>query len=81
MKWNDVRNNYPEKFVLFEIIESEKVGDKEVVDDIKVIEVYDNGKDARNAFIKKKPNQFVYSTKNERVEIEIVKYVGIRRNV
>jgi len=34
MKWNDVRNNYPEKFVLFEVMESSKIGDKEVVDDL-----------------------------------------------
>ena len=81
MKWEEVRNNYPEKFVLFEIINSTKGEDKEVVDDVKVIEVYSNGKDARKAFIKKKPNQFVYSTNNENIEIEIVKYVGIRRTV
>lgn len=81
MKWNDVRNNYPDKFVLFEIIHSTKAEDKEFVDDVKVIEVYDNGKDARKAFIKKNPNQFVYSTKNETVEIEILRYVGIRRHV
>jgi hypothetical protein len=81
MKWQEVRNLYPNRFVKFAIIESHVEVSKEFVDEAAVIKGIDDGKEAMKEFISCKDNQFVYSTKHERVMIELVKYLGIRRGL
>lgn len=81
MTWQEVRNLYPDQFVMFEIIESHIEGDKELVDEIAVIKPIANGKEAMKEFVHRKEGHFVYSTKNERVIIELIKHVGIRRSI
>lgn len=81
MKWEEIRNLYPNQFVKFEILESHIIEDKEFVDEIAFIKAISNGKDAMKEFINCKKGQLVYSTKHEEVVIELVKHVGIRRSV
>jgi len=81
MTWKEVRNHYSNQFVKFEITESHIVGNKEYVDDIAVLKVIPNGKDAMKEFVHCKSGQFVYSTNNEELVIELVKHVGIRRSI
>lgn len=80
MKWAEVRKIYPNKFVKFEVLEYNTVENKRYVDDIAVIKVIDDGKEAMREFSQCKEGQFVYSTKNEQIIIEVVKYIGIRRS-
>ena len=81
MTWEEVRRLYPDQFVKFEIIESHKEGDKEYVDEVAIIKPIKDGKDAMKEFVHRKEGQFVYSTKNEKLIIELVKHIGIRRSV
>ena len=81
MTWQEVRRLYPDQFVKFEIIESHVEGDKEFVDEVAVIKSIADGKEAMKEFVHRKEGQFVYSTKNEKVIIELIKHVGIRRGV
>lgn len=81
MKWDEVRKLYPDKFIKFEIVESHTEGNKMIPDEIALIKVLDNGKTAMAEFLERKEGQFIYSTKNEHLEIEIVKHIGIRRSV
>lgn len=80
MTWKEVRNLYPDKFIKFEIIESHVVGSKEYVDDVAVIKAIQDGKDAMKEFVHCREGQFVYSTKNEEVIIDLTTHVGIRRS-
>lgn len=80
MKWEEIRKLYPNQFIKFEILESHIIEDKEFVDEIAFIKVISDGKEAMKEFINCKKDQVVYSTKNEEVIIELVKYVGIRRS-
>lgn len=79
MKWQEVRELYPNKFVVFKILESHVIGNKEYVDDVAVIKAISDGKEAMKEFIDCKPGQLVYSTKNEEVIIQLVENIGIRR--
>lgn len=81
MTWGDVRKLYPDQFVKFEIIESHIINNKEYVDDVTVIKAVTDGKEAMKEFVHRKEGQFVYSTKNEALIIDLIKHVGIRRSV
>lgn len=81
MKWQEVRELYPEKFVKFEILESRVIGNKEYVDDVAVIKAISDGKEAMKEFVKCKPGQLIYSTKNAEVIIQLVENIGVRRSI
>lgn len=81
MKWQEVRELYPNQFVKFEILESRIIGNKEYVDDVAVIKAISDGKEAMREFVKCKPRQIVYNTKNKEVVIQLVEGIGIRRSL
>ena len=81
MTWKEVRETYPNQFIKFEIVESHTEDSKEYVDEVAVIKAKKKKKEAMREFIDRKEGQFVYSTKNESVVIELIKHVGIRRSV
>lgn len=65
----------------FEIVESHIEEDKGYVDEIAFIKAITDSKEAMREFRKCKQVQFVYSTKNENLIIELVKHVGIRKGM
>lgn len=81
MKWKEVRELYPDQFIKFEIIESHKEEDKEYIDEIAIIKAITDNKEAMKEFINCKPNQLIYSTKNEELVVQLIKNVGIRRSI
>lgn len=81
MKWQELRNLYPNQFVKFEIVESHIEEDKEYVDEVAFIQAITDSKEAMREFRKCKQGQFIYSTKNESLIIELVRHVGIRRGM
>lgn len=85
MKWNEARNVYPNKWLLFEAIEAYSEKGKRIVEEISVINVYDNGKDALKEYADKHKKDksremYVYSTKNEELLIEERNWIGVRKN-
>jgi hypothetical protein len=81
MRWEEVRKLYPNQFVKFEVTESHVKGNKEYVDDVAVIKAIGDGKAAVRELLNKKENQFIYSTKNEKVIINLVKQIGVRKGM
>lgn len=81
MKWQEVRDLYPNQFVVFKILESHVIGNKEYVDDVAVVKAISDGKEAMKEFVDCKPGQLVYSTNNEEVIIQLVENIGIRRSI
>lgn len=81
MTWDEVRKLYPDKFVKFRIVESHVEGDKEYVDEVAIIKAVNDGKEAMKEFIQRKEEEYVYSTKNKNLIIDLVKHIGIRRSV
>ncbi|NMM65459.1 hypothetical protein HBE96_23050 [Clostridium sp. P21] len=73
MKWEEVRKLYPNQFVKFQIIESHIIDDKKYVDELAFIKAMTDGEEAMKEFRNCKEEQFVYSTKNEQLVIQLVK--------
>lgn len=73
MKWQEVRELYPNQFIKFEIVESHIVNNKEYVDEIAFIKTIKDGKEAMKEFFKdNKKGQLVYSTAHEELVIQRV---------
>ncbi|SCL83892.1 hypothetical protein [Sporanaerobacter sp. PP17-6a] len=81
MTWKEVRKLYPNQFVKFKILKSHIEGNKEYVDEVNIIKSIKDGKEAMKEFIHCGEGQYVYSTKNKEVIIELVKHIGIRRSI
>ena len=81
MKWQEVRELYPNQFIKFEIIESHEDDKNKYVDEVAIIKAIKDAKEAMQEFIKCKNGQLVYSTQHENIIIEKIKHVGIRRNI
>ena len=81
MKWQEVRELYPNKFVKIEVIKSHIVDEKEYVDEVAVIKAIEDSKEAMKEFIKCKNKEIISSTKNKEFIIYVVQHIGIRRGI
>lgn len=81
MKWQEVRDLYPNQFVKVKVLESTIKGDKEYVEDVAVIKAISDGKQAMEEFINCKPEDLIYNTKNKEIVIQLVENIGIRRSI
>lgn len=85
MKWEEARKIYPDKWLLFEAIDAHSEEGVRVVDELSVINVFDEGKDALNGYAEKHKKDksremYVYSTKKEKLLIEERVWIGVRKN-
>ena len=79
MKWSELRVLYPNEFVLLEILKEHIDGNYKYIDEVVLIEVIKDNKEASNLLIKCKNNRFVYHTSKEELCMEIVKKPILRR--
>lgn len=78
MKWKEVRESYPNQFVKLKILESHVEGNKKYIDEMAVIKlIYDN-KEATKELVNSKDDVIVYHTGNEKIVIEIRNIKGYR---
>ncbi|AJD29844.1 hypothetical protein AAGC94_02085 [Clostridium sporogenes] len=85
MKWEEARNIYVDKWILFEAIDAYSENGERIVKELSVINVYDEGKEALKEYAEKhKKNKsremYVYHTKNKRLSIEERTWIGVRKN-
>lgn len=81
MKWEEIRKMYPHQYVKFQITESHIEKDKEYIDEVAFIKAISDSKEAMREFRKCKEDQLVYSTKNEKLIIDLIQHIGIRRSI
>lgn len=81
MRWSEVRELFPETFVLVEDIKSHEEGSKIVVEEVAVIKRIEDPAQAWNELFEAKDGRFVYHTSNDRVEIEVRPHPLIRRRI
>ena len=81
MKWQEVRELYPNQFVKFKVLESWTDENKEYVNDVAVIKAISDGKSAMKEFIHCKPGEIIYHTKNKEIVIQLVESIGVRRSI
>ena len=85
MKWVAARKMYVDKWIFFEAIEAHSQDGKRIVDELSVINAYEEGKEALKEYAekhKKEKNRemYVYNTKNIDLLIEERIWIGVRKN-
>ncbi|KAJ49740.1 hypothetical protein BD780_000815 [Clostridium tetanomorphum] len=80
MKWSEIREKYPNQFVLLKALKSHVDGDKKIVDDVALVKIIENSKEANELLIRSKGDTFVFHTSKDKLSLTIVQnpvYRGI----
>jgi hypothetical protein len=78
MKWEEITKTYPDKFVKLQILESHMVGNKKYIDEMAVIKVINDSKEATKELVHAEDNTIVYHTGNNNVFVEVKNIRGYR---
>jgi hypothetical protein len=83
LKWESVRERYPDSWILFEALEARSEEGKRRVDKVSVLDCYENSGEAIKAYKdlhKKEPNRelYVVHTKKEKLDIIERNWLGVR---
>jgi hypothetical protein len=86
VKWSEVRQHFPERCVLVEALKSETRGKERVIEEMSVIDDFENGNAAWKVYKKLyAENQtrelYIFHTKNEEIKVIEQPYIGVRRKV
>ena len=76
MNWEEVRNIYPKKYVLLQVLKSHIEEDKKYIDDVSIIRIIDDTKEATLELVNAKPGTLVYHTTNSKIEVLLRKRVN-----
>ena len=78
MKWEDVRNLYPNQYVKLNILDFYLEHDRKTVTDVALINVIEDSKLATKELLKSKGDTIVYHTGSEKIVIEMRNPTGLR---
>ena len=78
MKWEEVRELYPNQYVKLNILDFYFEDDKKVVTDVALINVIEDSKLATKELLKSKGNTLVYHTGSKKLVIKMRKPTGLR---
>lgn len=70
MKWDEVRELYPNQFVLISVLNYREVGDSKIIDEVTPIRPISD-EDANHEFFRTEPGNIVYHTSKEQCIIYI----------
>jgi len=81
--WEEVRDTYPNQFVVFEALSSHSLENKRIIDSLEVISTNIDGKQAMKEYLKlhridKKKELYVVHTDKQNLDITEKKWLGIR---
>jgi len=71
MQWQEVRNIYPNQYVLLEILNSHTEDNTQYVDEVALIKAIQDPDEATKELLKCRDNNFVYHTGQDKIAIEI----------
>ncbi|HLC16225.1 MAG TPA: hypothetical protein VJL89_08365 [Thermodesulfovibrionia bacterium] len=83
MNWENVRENYPNQWVLVEAIEAHSESGKRIIDQLAVLNIFPDSLTAMRSYKelhKKSPNRELYVLHTNRKALDILerKWIGIR---
>lgn len=81
MQWNEVRKIYPERFVKIQILESHVQNNIRYIDDMTVIQAFEDEKEATRELVRAKDEILVYHTGKEKIEVPIKQIFGFRGTI
>lgn len=87
MKWDDVRNVYPSRWVVIEAVEAHSEGNRRIIDKIAVLDSFMDG--TKNVLLENAKLQrlypgreiFIVHTSRLELDIEERRWVGVRAGV
>lgn len=84
MKWQEIRNQYPNQWVLVEALKANSQNNKRKIQDMAVISEYDNSTKAWKGYKTlhlSNPSRelYIFHTSNEKIEVTEERFTGIRR--
>ncbi len=79
MLWSEIRDLFPNQFVLVQAIKSHQEGSKLYVDEMAVIRPIPDPHEATKELLKSKDANYVYHTSKPELVMEVVSRVGFRR--
>jgi histidinol dehydrogenase len=85
MNWKDVKEKYPNQWILFEALEAESKDGYRIVDEISIIDVFQEGNKALKEYSEKHKKDktremYVYHTSNSELKIKERIWIGARKN-
>ena len=78
MKWEEVKKIYPNQFVKLQILEWHMEGNKKYIDDMAVIKVIEDNREATRELVRSKEDVLVYHTGNKDIVLEVRNIKGYR---
>lgn len=86
MKWSEVRQHFPNAIVLVEALKSNIKGNEIVIEEMSVIDYFDNGNVAwkmyKQLHVENETRElYIFHTNNEEIKVIEQPYIGVRRRV
>ncbi len=78
MRWEEVREIYPDQFVLLQSLKSYVEADKKYVEEVAIVRPLEDEQEATRELLKAKGNCFVYHTSKPSIVMEIIRKPNIR---
>lgn len=83
MQWQDIRRHYPDQWLLIEAIEARSVDDRRILDDLAIVDVFEDSVAAMKSYAKlhrQAPQRelYVFDTDREELEIRERHWLGVR---
>ena len=78
MKWEEVRKEFPDTFVKIQVLKSHIEGNVRYIDDMEVVQAFDDDKEATRELVRAKDDLVVYHTAKKEIKLEIKDIFGYR---
>lgn len=78
MKWEEVRKIYPDRFVKIQILKAHIEDNVRYIDDMAVVQAFDDEREATRELVRTKDDVLVYHTGKEKLEVQIKQIFGFR---
>ena len=83
MTWNEIRQHFPQQWLLVEATQAHSESNRRILDQMAVLGSYPSGKTAMDGYLdlhRRMPERelFVLHTSREELEIEELRWLGIR---
>ncbi|KUO75913.1 MAG: hypothetical protein APF81_01610 [Desulfosporosinus sp. BRH_c37] len=78
MKWEEVRKIYPDRFVKIQILKAHIEDNVRYIDDMAVMQAFDDEREATRELVRAKDDILVYHTGKEKLEVQIKQIFGFR---
>jgi len=78
MKWEEVRKIYPDRFVKIQILKAHIEDNVRYIDDMSVMQAFDDEREATRELVRAKDDILVYHTGKDKLEVQIKQIFGFR---